>query len=628
MKKNPFFMMLFVLALLMSCADERYGPESPETQASTIRNYVFAYKANSENDSFNTRATSLNGKTWGNGATIRIKFLNGSTIAQNKVKEVASEWLNYANLKFEYVASSENADVKIAFHWNGEQVSWSQIGTDCRNIAQNVPSMNIMLFNENDSREINSEDFSAIILREFGHVLGLVFEHQGFNAAFKWDVARVRNYFLAQAWTNAQIDQLLTVYNTSQTNYSQFDEESIMILFFPDFLTTDGKGSKWNSKLSDTDKYFINSLYPGEIVLPDRVELTYKQNGDLNSYPYTGIRIGEYYWIDNNFYHPCPAGYGGDITPGMVDAYMKAIHMDLNNKNLPDFPKQLYDLENFNKYYGRYYGPTSNLYMMQNGNMYEGQNLSSGWGAPSQGDVRQLFAMCPVGSNERLSTHDVHVALAAKHGDNPATSPLYIEYHANRVIYGEKPEYINRCNDSHYVYWYTHTDPGDGRPIESVQNIYKFNMMAGGARGNASWNWQNSLYDIETGADPYPGHYGVGQYLRQVLYGFYMWTDQWPISVFEAIDTNNTIETYHLYNIRWCRKLTDAELGYKLYINSAQTDIQKLSLTESPKAGYTELPNGYLRGFYVQYILDKSNPKYTVSDIVRLSRQVDDLALR
>jgi len=618
-------MMLLTLALLMSCTEEKYVSDVPDMSATSNKQYVFAYKTAQDDDGVGTRGASLHGKTWDNGSTIRIKFLNGSALAQNKVKAVAAEWLEYANLRFVYVDGASDADVKIAFHWNGDQITWSYIGTDCRNVPQNEPSMNLMLFNENNATEINSEDFAAIILREFGHLLGLVYENQGPNSPFQWNEARVRYYFQAQAWTNAQIDALLQVYSQTQTNYTEFDPESIMLLYFPDFLTTDGNGSQWNTTLSAADKEFITSLYPGgSIEVPDRVELTYKQANDPNSYPYTGIRVGEYYWIDNNFYHPCPAGYGGDLTTEMVDAYMKAIHMDLNNKNADGFPRQLYDRENFNKYYGRYYGPSSNLYMMQNGNMYIGQKLSSGWGAPSQADFRQLFAMCPIGANQALSAHDVHVALAARYGDNPATSPFYIEYHNGKVIYGEKPEYINNCNGAHLIYWYTQTDHGDGEPVEPVQNIYNLSIMAGGARGNASWTWQNSLYDIERGGYD---HYGVGQYLRQVFYGFSFWTNQWPINVYENINTNNTIETYHLYNVRWCRKLTDAELGYKLYINSAQTDIRKLALGEQPEAGYTELPNGYLRGFYVQYILDNPNPQYTVADIVRFSREVRDSAL-
>lgn len=77
-------------------------------------------------------------------------------------------------------------------------------------------------------------------------------------------------------------------------------------------------------------------------------------------------------------------------------------------------------------------------------------------------------------------------------------------------------------------------------------------------------------------------------------------------------------------NVRWCRPLTDNELGYKLYINSDLTDVKKLGLNTPPPSGYIEFPHGYMRGFYVQYILDKPGSKITVADIVRYARQVED----
>lgn len=70
--------------------------------------------------------------------------------------------------------------------------------------------------------------------------------------------------------------------------------------------------------------------------------------------------------------------------------------------------------------------------------------------------------------------------------------------------------------------------------------------------------------------------------------------------------------------------ITDIELGYKLYINKDKTDIKKLDIKDSPPEGYTELPRGYTRGFYVQYILNNPNTKLTVSEIVNYAKNVQD----
>ena len=77
-----------------------------------------------------------------------------------------------------------------------------------------------------------------------------------------------------------------------------------------------------------------------------------------------------------------------------------------------------------------------------------------------------------------------------------------------------------------------------------------------------------------------------------------------------------------MMNVRWCKPLSDKELGYRLYINAEKTDIKKLGIDETEPAGYSELPHGYLRGFYVQYILDKPNSKVTVADIVQYEKNV------
>ena len=627
------------MGILSSCNDDNKDSYAPFDHSQSRSNYASAYK--SEDSESLTRGAVLKSKIWPNGSTIRIKFLNGSTLAQNKVKEISKEWTGYANIQFEFVAINENADVKISFQWETDRVSWAYIGLDNKTIAQNLPSMNLSLFNQNDSKEIDSPDFKASVLRNFGHVLGLVYENQNPSSAFEWDDMRVRNYFLSQGWKKTDIDKLISVYSTSQTNHTSFDESSIMLLYFPGFLTKNGKGTKFNGELSATDKNLIRSIYPGKAIeLPKTLDLEYRQIGDNASYAYHAVRIGEYYWIDNNFYHRVPqkggvfnAGGEPEITKDMLDTYMMAIHMDLNHKDLPNFPKQVYNIDNFNKYYGRYYNKESLTYMTQYGKMYEGSTVSSNWELPSYVDYRQLFAMCPVNSSGVLNVDDLQITLAARHGDNPATSPYYIEKH-DHLIKGELPQLAYRCYDNgdptkfslHAVYWNT-SGLLSHKPIE---NTYGFNMMASGARGNNTHGWTNGLYEIvklNNDGSPMWIHEGQNQYLRQLFYAVYFSTKENCVVIHDDIETNTQPFSWHWYPVRWCKKLTDEELGYKLYINSAQTDIKKLSLTDAVPSGYSELSHGYLRGFYVQYILNNPKPKYTVGDVVKFAKNVPDRAL-
>lgn len=592
-------MLLLIIALLASCSDEsRSDSEIDVGAAGQKRDYVFAYKQDSDEARLETRAGVLTSRRWVNGQTIRVKFLNGSAAAQAKVKEVANTWLNYANLNFEYVNVSEDADVKVAFQWENDHITWSKIGTDSKAVSQTKPSMNLMLYNQNDIDEINSEDFSASILREFGHVLGLIYEHQGPDANINWDENRVVSYFKAQGWSLNQIDMVFDSYNKKQTNYTEFDGESIMLLYFPDFLTTDGKGTKWNTKLSETDKQFISTVYPGKApvvpVLPTTVALQYTQDGGATKFPYTGVRIGEYYWVNNNFYHEVPRngnnleGWENDypITQARLDKYLPCARLDVSQYQI--------NIADFKKYYGIYYNRQSVNYMTTKGKVYEGEDRKlTNWGLPAAADYQQLFAMCPFSTDKStaLSERDVRFALAPKAGSNPLAFN------------------INDPNNGPYkTYWFL---TGDNI------NIYNFNMMPGGAKLNGSGTWTNGVDDP---------HYGDAGDIYHLFYTVGFHTKESNIYIHDFLDTKNPF-SYHWYNVRWCRPLTDVELGYKLYINTAKTDIKKLGVYDAVPAGYAELPKGYLRGFYVQYILDNPNPKYTVANIVEFANKVEDRTL-
>lgn len=587
-------MVLLLMTLLASCSDEIKS--DAEVDIGTVgqkKDYVFAYKMDANESELTTRAGVLTSRRWTNGQTIRVKFLNGSSAAQAKVKEVASQWLNYANLNFEYVTTG-NADVKIAFQWENEHIIWSKIGTDCKAVSQTKPSMNLMLYNENDQEEINSEDFSASILREFGHVLGLIYEHQGPNANIKWDEDRVVTYFRSQGWSDSQIDMVFDTYNARQTNSTEFDNESIMLLYFPDFLTTDGKGTKWNTQLSETDKQFISSIYPGKVVLPATISLQYSQNNGTTYFPYTGVRIGEYYWVNNNFYHEVPRNYNNlegweneyPITQDRLDKYLPCARLDVSQYQI--------DINEFKKYYGIYYNRQSVDYMSSKGKMYEGDKYITGnWGLPSAADFQQLFAMCPLsGDNQKaLNERDVRFALSAEAGSNPLAFNI-----------------SDPNNGPYKTYWFL---------TGSNINIYNFNMMPGGAKLNGNSNWNNGL------DDPHPGVIGDIYHLFYTV-GFY--TKESNVYIHDFLDTRNGY-SYHWYNVRWCRQLSDLELGYKLYVNTAKTDVKKLGVYDAAPSGYSELPKGYLRGFYVQYILDNPNPKYTVANIVEFASKVEDRTL-
>ncbi|MDR2920761.1 MAG: hypothetical protein LBV72_15540 [Tannerella sp.] len=250
MKKTIF---LLFTALLVSCN----AYELDESHSESIQEGVKLYAQKHPDEGVQLRGVSLKDKQWNPGETICIKFLNGTAAQQNKVKDFSKEWLDYANLVFEFVEPAENADVKIAFDWQGDQVTWSMIGADARKIPQSVPSLNfgklssISAFAKRD------------ILMQFGHVLGLVNEHQGVNNPTQLDADIVYAYYLEEGWSVKEInDFFFTPYTGEATNYTAFDSKSIMVWPIDEIFTTNGTGQSRNSQLSETDKAFVAQLYP------------------------------------------------------------------------------------------------------------------------------------------------------------------------------------------------------------------------------------------------------------------------------------------------------------------------------------------------------------------------------
>lgn len=200
-------------------------------------------------------------KVWNPGDTIRIKFLPGGSYSpelENQVKQYAAEWLEYANLYFEYVGTEQDADVKIGFKLDNRKLAWSTIGTDCRAIPQNEASLNLVLNGTENASVIKGE-----ILRGFGHVLGLGFEHKNPDSPVEFSDMATMYYQMFCNLSATDIQELLPYYTTDQTNYTTYDPLSIMVLEIPSMIVSDPSyATTYNRELSEIDKNFIDSLYP------------------------------------------------------------------------------------------------------------------------------------------------------------------------------------------------------------------------------------------------------------------------------------------------------------------------------------------------------------------------------
>ena len=110
-----------------------------------------------------TRAISPIGKTWMNGSTLSVRFMGGNAAQRAKTREQAAWWEAVANLKFDF-NDAPNADIRITYDDNDG--AWSYIGTDCKGIPLNEPTMNLGFLDDGTAAH------------EFGHAIGLAHEHQ------------------------------------------------------------------------------------------------------------------------------------------------------------------------------------------------------------------------------------------------------------------------------------------------------------------------------------------------------------------------------------------------------------------------------------------------------------------
>ncbi len=198
------------------------------------------------------------GKMWADGRLLKICFLDGSKIQKSRVIEHASQWLKYANIKFDFAAAKAKSDIRISFV--ADTGSWSYVGTDSLGIPKNEPTMNFgWLKDDTDAKEYN-----RVVVHEFGHALGCIHEHQNPKGGIKWNEAAVYKYFAGAPnfWSKEEtFSNVIQKYSLNQLNASTYDEKSIMLYAFPGELIVGGKPTLMNNSLSRRDRSFIKKMY-------------------------------------------------------------------------------------------------------------------------------------------------------------------------------------------------------------------------------------------------------------------------------------------------------------------------------------------------------------------------------
>ena len=251
-----FFPLVFLLSISLACGaprictqmqdlDATQTPLSSSASAQSIRGY------------HSSRIALLRQCLWAPGKILKVLFLDGTPAIQAKVRRYALQWNQYSGVKFQFVSEGP-AEIRVTFVGD---VAQSYIGTACLDSKIIGATMWLGLLN-NDPAD---DEYSRVVLHEFGHALGCIHEHQNPTAGILWNKEAVYAAYAKAPifWSAAQVDlNIFQLYSSTTTQFSSFDATSIMLYAIPAEFTLNGFSVEWNRVLSDTDKAFIAGIYP------------------------------------------------------------------------------------------------------------------------------------------------------------------------------------------------------------------------------------------------------------------------------------------------------------------------------------------------------------------------------
>jgi serralysin len=222
--------------------------------------WCFSWFAGKQPGAGTTRQALQTNAKWESSDVITVRFLEGDAKLRQRIRAVAEAWTapGLANLRLRFVEDGEKADVRITFRQGAG--SWSTIGTTCRQVPQNEPTMNFGWIDANS----DEETLRSVVLHEFGHALGLIHEHQVPNGGIKWNRDAVIKDLSGPPnnWSVEEIEfNVLRPALTNETNFVAMDPKSIMMYSFPASWTLDGWHTEENTTLSTGDKEFIRKQY-------------------------------------------------------------------------------------------------------------------------------------------------------------------------------------------------------------------------------------------------------------------------------------------------------------------------------------------------------------------------------
>lgn len=188
-------------------------------------------------------------------AALKVRFLDGTTTQRSKAWARFIEIDRLCGVNFIPVESGPS-HIRVSFRQQGH---WSYVGTDCKTIPQNAPTMSLQL-----SGFSSDSEYNRVATHEMFHALGFEHEHQHPQGGIPWDTAKVIAYYgRTQGWSPAQVKaQVLNRYTGTNWVGTVPDRQSIMHYPVEEALTVGTFSVPWNTKMSSLDISFLQKTYP------------------------------------------------------------------------------------------------------------------------------------------------------------------------------------------------------------------------------------------------------------------------------------------------------------------------------------------------------------------------------